>query len=440
MKRVISIWFCLCFAATALAQQSLSQNWSSFRGANGRGVAEGHKTATVWDAEKSVNIKWKTLIPGLGHSSPVTWNNRVFVTTAVSSAPTPAFRPKDDGIDSANDSARHSWRIYCLDKTDGRVVWERVAHEGIPRARRHLKASQVNSTPATNGQVLVAVLGSEGLFCYDLNGKFLWKEDLGLLDPGYAGDLTSQWGYASSPVIHKNLVIVQCDIQTKPYMAAYDLKTGKRVWKTERNELPAWGTPALYEGKSRTELITNSPGYVRAIDPMTGQELWRFFDNNTQVKVPTTIVAHDLIFATGGNPRGRPIYAFRPGGAGEIKESDLAWHAPRGSAYTTTPLVYGDYLYVCADNGVLTCYNARTGQQIYQQRIGDRGATFSASPVAADGKLYCASEDGDVYVIKAGPAYELLATNPMGSPLMATPAISGGLIIVRAQNHVFGIR
>ncbi len=439
MKRVISICFCLCFAATATARQSLSQNWPSFRGPNASGVAEGHKTATAWDAEKSVNIKWKTQIPGLGHSSPVTWGNRLFVTTAVS-ASTTTFRPKDGGIDSANDNARHSWRLYCLDKTDGRVIWERMAHEGVPRARRHLKASQVNSTPATNGQVLVAVLGSEGLFCYDLNGKLLWRQDLGLLDPGYAGDLTSQWGYASSPVIHKNLVIVQCDIQTKPFMAAYDIKTGKRVWRTERNELPSWGTPTLYEGKTRTELITNSPGYVRGLDPLTGRELWRFFDDNTQVKVPTTVVAHDLIFATGGNPRGRPIYTFRPGGTGELKESSLAWRAPRGSSYTTTPLVYGDYLYICADNGVLTCYNARTGEQIYQQRIGDRGATFSASPVAADGKIYCASEDGDVYVIKAGPAYELLATNAMGEPLMATPAISDGLIIVRAQNHVFGIR
>ncbi|HKY05787.1 MAG TPA: PQQ-binding-like beta-propeller repeat protein [Blastocatellia bacterium] len=440
MKRAIPICFCLCFAAAAIAGQSLSENWSAFRGPNARGVAEGHPTATTWDAEKSVNIKWKTEIPGLGHSSPVTWGNRVFVTTAVSVGSTPTFRPKDGGIDSANDNVKHSWRVYCLDKRDGRVIWERVAHEGVPRARRHLKASQVNSTPATNGQVLVAVLGSEGLFCYDLNGKLLWREDLGLLDPGYAGDLTSQWGYASSPVIYKNLVIVQCDIQTKPFMAAYDIKTGKRVWRTERNELPSWGTPTVYEGKSRTELITNSPGYIRGLDPATGRELWRFFDDNTQVKVPTTIVAHDLIFATGGNPRGRPIYTFRPGGTGEIKESSLAWRAPRGSSYTTTPLVYGDYLYICADNGVLTCYNARTGGQIYQQRIGDRGATFSASPVAADGKIYCASEDGDVYVIKAGPAYELLATNSMGSPLMATPAISDGLIIVRAQNHVFGIR
>jgi outer membrane protein assembly factor BamB len=438
MKLTLSFALCMCLGAIAPAQ-----NWPSFRGPNASGVADGQALPTVWDAEKFANVIWKTPIPGLAHSSPIIWGNRVFVTTAISSAANPTFNVKDDDNNLAKDDVKHAWRIYCLDKKSGKILWDRTAHEGVPRAQRHTKASQANSTPVTNGIYVVALMGSEGLYAYDMSGKLVWKQDLGILNPGLASDATSEWGHSSSPIIYKNLVIVQCDGHKQSFIAAYNLTDGKRVWYVERGELPSWSTPTIYQGKARDELISNAGRYIRGYNPLTGKELWRFSDNNTEVKMQAPLVAHGLIFITGGYPPGRDMYAFRPGAVGDISLKQgqassqfIAWRASRGSPYTPTPIVYGDYLYVCADNGVFAAYHARTGERVYQERLP---SSFSASPVAADGKLYLSSEDGDVYVVKAGPKFEILATNPMGQPLMTTPAISDGMIIVRGLHHIFAI-
>ena len=244
-------------------------------------------------------------------------------------------------------------------------------------------------------------------------------------------------------IIYKNLVIVQGDGHKQSFIAAYNLADGKQVWRVERGEITSWSTPTIYENSKRTELISNGGRYIRGYDPLTGRELWRFSDNDTEVKMQAPLVAHGLIFITGGYPAGRPMYAFRPGARGDVslkkgeeRNEFVAWQTGKGSPYTPTPIIYGDYLYVCADNGVFSAYNAKTGELIYQQRIP---SSFSASPVAADGKIYLPSEDGDVFVVKAGPKYELLATNPMGEALMATPAISDGLIIIRSQQYLYGI-
>ncbi len=443
MKHTLSLGL-LCLSLCFVAVAAHAQNWTAFRGNNASGVADGNaKTPIAWDASKSNNIVWKTVVPGLSHASPVVWGNRVFLITAVSVAPVVDFKAKDRGIGLAHDILKHAWRIYALDKGSGKILWERTAHEGVPRAKRHVKATQANSTPATDGKVVVALMGSEGLFAYDVDGKLLWKQDLGVLNPGLADDPTSEWGHASSPIIYKNLAIVQADGHKQSFIAAYDLKTGKRAWHVERGELPSWSTPSIYEGKTRTELISNAGRFVRGYDPLTGKELWRFSDNNTEVKQQAPLIAHDLIFITGGYPPGRPMYVFRPGASGDIslregQESNqfIAWRASRGSPYTPTPIIYGDYLYICADNGVFSAYHAKTGERVYQERLP---SSFSASPVAADGKLYMASEDGEVYVVRAGATFEVLATNPMGEPLMATPAISGGMLIVRSQNFVYAI-
>lgn len=438
MKRILSLICCLCFAALT----AQAQNWPSFRGLNASGIADGHRTPTSWSLEKSENIAWKTPVPGLSHSSPIVWGNRVFVITAIGET-NAAFKAKDRGIGLANDDAKHTWRIYCLDKKSGRIIWEKTAYEGVPRAKRHIKATQANATPATDGKYVVALFGSEGLAAFDMNGRLLWKQDLGILNPGYAGVPDSEWGHSSSPIIYKNLVFVQADGQKQSFIAAYNLQNGKQVWRVERGELPSWGTPVIYQSKTRTELISDAGRYLRGYDPLTGKELWRFSQNDIQVKMPAPIIAHDLIYVTGGNPAGSPIYAFRPGASGDIslkngEESNryLAWRLSRGSSYTGTPIVYGDYLYISADNGVLSAYNARTGERLYQERLP---STFSASPIAADGKLYLASEDGDVFVVKAGPKFELLSTNPMGQALMATPAISDGMIIMRGQGYVYAV-
>ena len=433
----------LCVFLSFLAGHAQAQNWPGFRGTNASGIADGTHPPTTWNAEKAQNVLWKTAIPGLSHSSPIVWGNKVFVITAISSDPKSSFNAKDRGIDLANDDVKHTWRIYCLDKTTGRIIWDKTAYEGVPRAKRHLKATQANSTPTTNGNYVVALFGSEGLNCYDLDGRLLWSKDLGVLNPGLWDDPSSSWGHASSPIIYRDLVIVQADGHAQSFIAASDLKSGKQVWRVERGEITSWSTPTINSLGNRTELIANGGRYIRGYDPLTGKEIWRFADNDTQVKMQAPLVANGLIFVTGGYPPGRSMFAFKPGAAGDIslkagQETNdfIAWSATKGSPYTPTPLVYGDLFYVCADNGVLSAYEAKTGVRVYQERLP---SSFSASPVAADGKLYLASEDGDVFVVKAGRKYELLATNSMGKALMATPALSDGVLILRAENYIFAI-
>ena len=420
-----------------------AQNWPSFRGPNASGVADGTNPPINWDIEKSQNVLWKTNIPGLSHSSPIVWCNQIFVITAVSSEAKPTFKAKDRGIDLATDDARHTWMIFALDKRSGRVIWSEKAYEGVPRARRHVKATQANSTPVTDGRYVVALFGSEGLACYDIKGKLQWKQDLGVLNPGLWDDKESSWGHSSSPIIYRDLVIVQADGHKQSFIAAFNLKDGKQAWRVERNEITSWTTPTIYQGKDRVELIVNGGRYIRGYDPLTGKELWRFADNETQVKMQAPLIAHDLIYITGGYPPGRAMYAFRPGAVGDIslksgeeKNAFLAWTTSKGSPYTPTPLIYGGLMYVLSDNGVLSAYDAQTGATIYQQRLP---TSFSASPVAADGRLYLSSEDGDVFVVKTGRQYELLSRNTMAQPLMATPALTDGMLILRGENTLYAL-
>jgi outer membrane protein assembly factor BamB len=420
-----------------------AQNWPSFRGPNASGVAEGTNPPITWDVEKTQNVLWKTNIPGLSHASPIVWGNNIYVITAVSSDANAGFKAKDRGIGLASDDAKHTWMIFALDKQNGNVLWSEKAYEGVPRAKRHVKATQANSTPVTDGRYVVALFGSEGLACYDTKGKLLWKQDLGVLNPGVWDDKDSSWGHSSSPIIYRDLVIVQADGHKQSFIAAFNLKDGKQAWRVERNEITSWTTPTIYQGKDRTELIANGGRYIRGYDPLTGKELWRFSDNDTQVKMQAPQVANDLIYITGGYPAGRAMYVFRPGAVGDIslkpgedKNAFLAWSSSKGSPYTPTPIVYGDLFYVLADNGVLSSYDAKSGALIYQQRLP---SSFSASPVAADGKLYLASEDGDVFVVKAGRQFELLSKNVMGQPLMATPALSQGMLIVRGENVIYAL-
>jgi len=442
MKRTILFTLLLSLTTAAYAQ-----DWPSFRGSNASGVAEGAKTPASWDAEKSVNILWKIKIPGLAHSSPIAWGDRLFVTTAISTSKSDQyFKPGLYGdVDTDTDSSKHSWHVYCLDKRTGKILWDQVAHEGVPKIKRHIKSTHANSTPATDGKHVIAFFGSEGLYCYDLKGKLLWSQDLGILDTGWFYDPDYQWGTASSPIIYKNLVIVQCDVQKNSFIAAYDINTGKLAWRTPREEIPSWGSPNVYEGKTRAELVTNATRAIRGYDPMTGKELWKM-TGNPEVTATTPIFGDGMIFIVNHYRPNQPIYAIRAGATGDISLKDgktsnefVAWSFQQGGAYMPTPLIYGEYLYINNNMGTLICRNAKTGERIYQERIGGKGGSYSASPIAADGKLYLTSEDGEVFVVKAGPKYELLSANPMGEPLMATPAISDGMIFVRGQHNLFAI-
>jgi outer membrane protein assembly factor BamB len=273
----------------------------------------------------------------------------------------------------------------------------------------------------------------------------LWKKNIGVLNSSWFYDSDYQWGHASSPILHKNLVIVQADIARDSFIAAWNIETGEEVWRTPRDTISTWGTPAVYTGGTRDELITNGPT-IRAYDPATGRPLWSLRPNS-EIVVATPVIAHDLIFLTGGYPPIRPIYAVRPGGEGDISLAKgrktgrfVAWSRNRGGTYIPTPLVYGDHLYLVDNNGRLTCYEARTGKTVYRQRIGGSGGSFSASPVASDGRLYFTSEQGEIFVARAGPVYEELAKNLMNEVCVATPAISDGTMVIRTLEHVYAVR
>ena len=418
-------------------------NWAAFRGNNNSGLADGQYPPLGWDAGKGSNLLWKTYIPGLAHSSPVIWGNKVFITTAMSGDTAAEYRVGLFGdVAPAVDSSIHIWKIYCLDKNTGKLLWEKKAYEGIPRVKRHVKGSQANATPVTNGEFLVAIFGSEGMVCYDLNGNERWRKDLGLLDAGWFFEGATQWGPASSPVIYKNTVIVQCDRSKDSYIAAYDLATGKEAWRDNRDEVSSWGTPVIYFGKTHDELVSNATRHIRGYNPKTGEELWRLAPNS-EVTVGSPVVSDSLFIVTGGYPPVYPIYAIKAGGKGDISIADslnagpfIQWRNMRGGTYMPTPIVYNGFLYTLANQGVLTCYDAHTGERKYRETVKE-GKSFSASPVAADGKLYLTSEEHGVIVVKAGPEFEILAQDPVGEICMATPAISDGKIFIRAQHHVF---
>lgn len=424
-------------------------NWPSFRGMGASGVADGQYPPIEWDAQAGKNILWKTAIPGLANSSPVIWGDRIFVTTAISSDPEAKLKNGLYGdVTPSADLSKHTWKIYSLDKKTGKILWEKTAYEGVPNVKRHPKSTQANSTPATDGKNIVALFSFGGLYCFNFKGDVVWKKDLGVLDSGWFYDADYQWAYGSSPTIYQDLVIVQADLQKNSYIAAFSLKTGEQVWKTIREEVPSWGSPSIIETKDGAQVVANGTNFIRGYDAKTGKEVWKLH-GNSEITVPTPFVAHDLIFVTSGYAPIQPIYAIRLNAIGDITlkedaESNefIAWSKKRGGPYMPTPIVYGDYLYTCANNGVITAYNAKTGERIYQKRLGGQGSgyAFTASPIAADGKLYFTSEDGEIYVVKAGPEYEVLAVNNMNEVAMATPAISDKMIIIRTLGNVYGIK
>jgi outer membrane protein assembly factor BamB len=439
----------LAAAAILLAPGSAEEhggNWPGFRGAQASGVAEGHPTAVSWSVETGQNIRWKTPIPGLAHSSPIVWGDSVYLSTAVGAEAGALLKVGLYGdIASVPTEPVHRWVLYRIDKKTGKVLWERTAHEGVPRQERHPKATHANTTPATDGEKIVVFFGSEGLYCYDLEGNLVWKKDLGLLDAGFFRVPEAKWGFASSPVIHEGVVYVQCDVLNDSFLAAFELASGKELWRTPRQDVPTWATPTVHRKGDRTWLFVNGWKHIGGYDARTGKEIWKL-EGGGDIPVPAPVVAHDLVFITNAHGARSPIYAIRVDAQGDISLAEgessnrhVKWSVPRGGAYMQTPIVYGEYLYSCRDNGVLSCYRARTGERLYQERLGGGGRGFTASPVAADGKLYFTSEEGDVYVLRAGPEFELLATNTLDEVTMATPAVSEGTLYFRTRGHLLAV-
>jgi outer membrane protein assembly factor BamB len=335
--------------------------------------------------------------------------------------------------------------LYAIDKKSGKVVWERLAHQGEPIEKRHIKSTYANSSPATDGRIVVAWFGSQGVHAYDFNGRFLWTVDLGRLDLGAYDIPTVEWGPASSPIIWNNLVILQVDTQADSFLLALDASTGQTVWKTDREEIPSWGTPTIAMTSAGPQLVTNASNFIRGYDPKTGKELWRI-GGSSKITAPTPVFAEDLFVVVSGRGPERPIFVIRPNARGDVtlssgqKSNDsIVWSMTGRGSYMPSPLVYKGNLYVLNNNGLLDAYNLKTGAEIYRQRLSLVGSGFSASPIASDDKIYLSNEDGEILVISAGEKFNHIATNSMGELLMATPALSEGVMYVRSSSSLFAI-
>ena len=422
-------------------------DWPSFRGIKASGNGDGFPTATTWDVPKGQGVKWKTAIPGLGHASPIIWGDRMYVTTAVSGKSDATLRPGIYGdIASISDDTEHTWTLYALDKKTGAIAFSKTMFKGVPKIKRHQKSTHASSTLATDGSYIVAMLGSEGLYAYDMNGTLVWKKDLGVLDSGYYVVKDAQWEFGSSPVIHDGVVLIQADVQKDSFLAAFDVKTGKELWRTPRTDVPTWGSPTIHQVGSQTQVIVNGWHHAGAYDFKTGAEIWRL-NGGGDIPIPTPIIGNGLIYLTNAHGGPSPVYAIRDTATGDISlkpgetsNAHIAWSVPSGGAYMVTPVLYRDLLYVCNTQGVCQALDAKTGERMYQQRIGPGTSSFTASTVAADGKIYFSNEDGDVFVVKAGRTYELLATNPLGDVTMATPAISEGVLYFRTAKGIVAIK
>ena len=407
-------------------------DWPAFRGAGASGVQDGFALPTRWNADPATGpisgVRWKTRIPGLGHSSPIVWDDRIFIATAVrESGEAPLRLGLFGDSDGADDNVSQRWMIVCLDAKSGTVLWDQTVKEGRPRAGRHVKATHANTTLATDGRSLVAFFGSEGVHAYGLDGTHRWSRDLGTINVSKYG---IGWGFAASPTIHGDRIFVQCDAPDAPYLAALSLTDGRELWRTSRKNVceRSWATPFVHDDGTRMQVVANGWPYVVSYDGATGKEVWRLKAAGDN-PIPTPFAADGLIYVANGHGNA-PVFAVRPSASGDVSLADgatsnahVVWSNARNGAYIQTPLVYRGLLYSGTNAGVLKCYDARSGEQHYEQRLTTEPAAFSASPVGGDGKVYCTGEEGQVIVARAGRTFEALAVNQMGESCMATPAL-----------------
>ena len=443
MKRIaltLIVGISLALGSLSFVARTVSAgNWPQWRGPEGSGISNEKNLPSEWSPTK--NIKWKTPIEGRSHSSPIVWGNRIFLTTAVEGAEVPgakAVKHQIDGKDfihpdSVGANKKHTFKVMALDRDSGKLVWQQTAWEGTPYDDRHRKSSYAASTPATDGKMVYAFFGTEGLYAYDFKGRLVWKAQLGNIG-------TLGMGAATSPILYDNFVIVQADEEnaTASFIIALDKKTGKEVWKTPRKIQVSWCTPLLVRTATRTELITSGTENVIAYDPATGKELWRHKGLESNA-IPSPVANNEMAYLVAGFPT-KITYAIRLGQNGDLTGTpNVPWKYEKGTAYVPSPILYGDYLYLTTDRGILTALDAKTGEVKYEGGRIPIPATFTASPVAFEGKILMTSEDGDTFMIKAGPKHEILGTNSVGEAVYASPAIADGHIFIRGEKNLYCI-
>ncbi|MEW6207107.1 MAG: PQQ-binding-like beta-propeller repeat protein [Acidobacteriota bacterium] len=439
--RRAAVFFALA-AMVSLATSAAAprgSNWAGWRGAEGQGVSDEKNLPVEWSDTK--NVRWKMPIPGRGFSSPIIWGNRVFLTTAIEGDVIPGQKAVVHKIggqefkhpDWVSSDRSHTFKVLCLDSETGKVIWERTAYEGKVFDHRHRKGSFASPTAVTDGQHVYAYFGSEGLYCYDFKGNQIWKTTFG-------GVPTLGMGVGTSPVLYENLLIIQCDQDEgeTSFIAALDKKTGKEVWRQKRNVQVSWSTPVIARTTARAELITNGNEWIISYDPATGKEWWRCKGVESNA-IHTPLVSRDIVIVSAGFPAKRTL-AIKLGGAGDITGTpNVMWKYEKGTAYVASPILYGDYLYLVTDKGILSCLDPRTGEVKYEGGRVPIPASFMASPVAYEGNILLPSEDGDTFVVKAGIKHEIVRTNSLGEPVYTSPSIAGGKIFIRGEKHLYCI-
>jgi outer membrane protein assembly factor BamB len=437
MKRIVTLIVALIAPAwLALAEGNAEPGakvWPQWRGPGGQGVSSAKSLPVKWSATE--NVKWKIEIPGKGYSSPCVWGDRAYFITAI---PQGEEIPEGDprrgrgvGPGGPPPTVDYKFEVYCLNLQDGKILWEKTARIDKPKEGvNRLKGSYANATPATDGERVYAYFGSQGLYCYDMDGNAKWDCDLGDMKIVYMN------GEGSSAIVDGDRVIILWDEMEGSFITARDKKTGKPIWRTDRNEQVTWATPVVVEHAGKKQIVTSGTNRIRSYDYETGKLIWEC-GGLTRACIPTIVYGHDMVFATSGY-MGYALKAIKLGRTGDLTDSDaIAWSLDKGTPYVPTPILYGDELYVADDKGVLSCYDAVSGKQHYERTRIPGILAMSASPVAGDGKVYFTSEDGKTVVLKAGKSLEVLATNEIPERILASPALVDGMILLRGEQHLY---
>jgi outer membrane protein assembly factor BamB len=427
MRRTLFTTFVLSLALTAALA---AENWPQWRGPHGQGISTETDLPTEWAPDK--NIIWKTELPH-GYSSPIVWGDRIFLTSAIEGEVVPGVVPESVRInqphpDSVAGDRKQTLKVLSLDTKSGKVLWEQTAYEGPVFDARHRRSTFAGPTAATDGRMVFAYFGPEGLYAYDFDGKLIWKvvekfHTLGL-------------GTGTSPVLFRDSVIIQRDQDEKTsVVVAYDKTTGNELWKTPRPVSISWSTPALVEVGNRTELVMNGTENVIGYDAATGKELWKTKGVESNA-IHSLLVGKGLVIVTAGFPSKR-IIAIRPGDQPDDKR--IAWEYTKGTGYVLSNMLYGDYVYLSTDNGIVTCLEAETGKVMYEGGRPPKPTNFMGSAVAYKGFVAMTSEDGDTFMLKAGPKHEIVRTNTIDEAVYSSLALANGRIYIRGVKHLYAV-